>query len=132
MKTIENVTLYKCDFCKKELKRKHAMVKHEELCLNNPINSKACMNGCEFLKQEEKEVWFDNQYYHPDHCDNDGKLIKVNVFRCTKFDKLMYPYSIERRSIVNDYPSTFEDQEPMPKECDAFEDGFSGISDIFK
>ncbi len=27
MITIENVTIYKCDFCKKELKRKHSMIK---------------------------------------------------------------------------------------------------------
>lgn len=27
MKEINNVTIYKCDFCKKELKRKHAMPK---------------------------------------------------------------------------------------------------------
>lgn len=123
MKTIENVTIYKCDFCKKELKRKHAMLKHEELCSNNPNNHKACMNGCSHLIQEEIEVWFDNPYYHPDYSNSsEGDYKKVTVFKCTKLDKLMYPFSIERRNIVNEYPSTFENQEPMPKECTVFDD----------
>ena len=37
----------------------------------------------------------------------------------------MYPFSIERRNIVNEYPSTFEDQEPMPKQCDEFSNNFT-------
>jgi len=128
MKTIENVTIYKCDFCKKELKRKHAMVKHEELCSNNPNNHKECMNGCARLTQEEIEVWFDNPYYHPDYSNSsEGDYKKVTVFKCTKLDKLMYPFSIERRNIVNEHPSTFENQEPIPKECDSFSNNVVGF-----
>jgi hypothetical protein len=119
MKTIENVTLYKCDFCKKELKRKHSMVLHETICLNNPINHKACMSGCKHLDVIEKNVWFETGY-DPDY-GSEGEERKVTVFQCNKIGKLMYPFSIERKDLPNRYPSTFEDQEPMPKKCDSFE-----------
>lgn len=69
MKTIENITIYKCDFCKKELKRKHAMIKHEKNCLNNPENHKACLNGCMHLERVNKEVGFDRYYYGDCWCD---------------------------------------------------------------
>jgi hypothetical protein len=121
MKTIENVTIYKCDFCKKELKRKHAMIKHEELCLNNPNNHKACINGCTHLTQAQIEVWFDNPNYNPDYSNSsEGYYKKVTVFKCSKLDKLMYPFSIEKSSALKNYPETFQDQEPMPKECEDF------------
>ena len=35
-------TKYKCDHCKKELKRKSAMVNHEATCYKNPAN-KSCV-----------------------------------------------------------------------------------------
>ena len=118
MKTIENVTIYKCDFCKKELKRKYAMIKHEELCNNNPKTCKAC-HFCEHLETIEKEVFFENRYYHPDYNDNDGEYKNVKVFRCRKLDKLMFPFSIEKRGLHKEW-STFEEQEPMPNECKDF------------
>jgi hypothetical protein len=121
MKTIENVTIYKCDFCKKELKRKHAMENHEENCLSNPKNNRACLNGCIYLERVEKEVPFE-YYYHPDY-GSENSMKKVSVFRCSKFDKLMYPFSIERKKdMLEKYPETFEEQEAMPKECNQFSD----------
>lgn len=120
MKTIENVTIYKCDFCTKELKRKHAMIRHEENCQSNPENSKAC-HFCEHLEKIDKEVWFENPYYHPDYSiSKEGDYREVKVFKCTKLDKLMYPFSIEKRELPNRFPSTYEDQGPMPKECSDF------------
>ncbi len=117
MKTIENVTIYKCDFCKKELKRKHAMSKHENLCNCNPVNFKACTNGCVFLEKEKVTLHFE-----VGHSEDGVEYSEQEkeVFKCTKFDKLMYPFSIERRDLPNKYPSTFEEQEAMPKECDSF------------
>lgn len=36
-------------------------------------------------------------------------------------DKLMYPFSIERRKdMLEKYPETFEGQEPMPNVCNQF------------
>lgn len=121
MKTIENVTIYKCDFCKKELKRKHAMVNHEIICYHNPINKKACY-GCAYLTKKKVFVSFEKHYnpeYGTDYVDEEKE-----VFQCTKFGKLMFPWSIERKGLQNIW-STFEDQEAMPKSCDGFYDGYS-------
>lgn len=118
MTTIENVTIYKCDFCKKELKRKHAMNNHEKQCNCNPENFKACTNGCVFLEKEKIVLYFET-YHHIDHGE-EYREVEKEVFKCTKFDKLMYPYSIEKRGLPDRYPSTFEEQEAMPKTCEGF------------
>ena len=115
MKIIENVTIYKCEYCKKELKLKHAMIKHEEKCLNNPKNHRACMT-CRHLTTETKKVWFENLYYDPEHEDS-GSYQEKQVFKCESLGKLMYPFKIERSGAADKYPETFEDQEPMPKDC---------------
>ena len=131
MKTIENVTLYKCDYCNKELKRKHAMIKHEKTCERSPDVEKACFN-CKHLDSIEKEVWFDNPYYNPDYSNSrEGDYKKVNVFHCKKLDKLMFPYSIEKRDLHNRFPSTYEEQEAMPHKCFYFEKEKNMIDLIF-
>jgi len=121
MKTIENVTLYKCDFCKKELKRKHAMVRHENQCNCNPENFKACTNGCNHLKKIEIDVDFET-YYDYENGEQNYSTKKVFVFECSKFYKLMYPYSIEKKDLPNRFPDTYDGQEAMPKECEGFND----------
>ena len=104
MKTIENVTLYKCDFCKKELKRKHAMVNHEKKCNCNPINFRACTSGCIYLEREEIDIDYEVGYdYENGETQYESK--KVNAFKCTKFDKIMYPYSIEKSSALEKHPA---------------------------
>lgn len=118
MKTIENVTIYKCDFCKKELKRKHAMVKHEEFCNNNPKNCKAC-HFCEHLETIEKEVEFEKYHQGDGWCDFEPEYKNVKVFRCKKLNKLMFPFSIEKRELHKKY-ETFSEQEPMPNDCKDF------------
>ncbi len=121
MKIIENVTIYKCDFCKKELKRKHAMVNHEEKCNSNPLNFRACTNGCTFLQREIIDVDFETGY-HYENGESEYSKIQVNAFKCTKFDKIMYPFSIEKSMALEKYPKTFKYQEPMLKECYSFTD----------
>ena len=74
------------------------MVKHESTCKNNPENYKRCLINCIYLEKLEK------------------------CFKCTKLEKLMYPYSIEKSKALETYPETFEGQEPMPKECEHFND----------
>ena len=46
-------------------------------------------------------------------------------------DILVYPTKVERLGLPEKYPETFEDQIPMPKECEDFDDGFSGLKDLF-
>ena len=124
MIVIENVTLYKCEFCKKELKLKHAMEKHEKTCERSPDIEKACYE-CQHLESVEKMVWFEGYY------GDDGTEKKVNVFHCKKIDKLMFPYSIEKRDLHNRFPETYEDQEPMPNKCNDFEKQQFLIDKIF-
>jgi hypothetical protein len=118
MKTIENVTIYKCEFCKKELKRKYSMELHEKICNNNPENYKRCLGGCGYLETEEITVSFE---FSSGYDEVDYKDKKVKTFKCSKLGKLMYPYSIERRELPDKYPCTYENQEPMPKDCSDFE-----------
>lgn len=122
MKVIENRTTYHCDFCKKFLFRESAMKKHEDTCLSNPKNSRACIDcgGCNNLEKVKLEVSFHTGYRYDEGEVSDLK--EVDVFKCTKFDKLMFPYSIERRKLHERYPETYQDQEPMPKECEHFEE----------
>lgn len=114
MKTTKNVTIYQCDFCKKKLYRKHAMVKHEDLCNNNPKNFKACMD-CKYLEKIQMDVSWQNG--NPESED----IKQVDVFNCTKLDKLMFPFSIERKGLHKKY-DTYSDQEPMPVNCESKED----------
>ncbi|EJL66275.1 hypothetical protein [Flavobacterium sp. CF136] len=131
MKKIENVTLYKCDFCKKELKRKHAMDTHEKICNCNPENKKACMNGCIHLEKEELDVDFES-YYDYGNEEQHYSTKKILVFKCAKLDKLMFPWSIERKNLHVEYPSTFEYQEPMPKKCSDFSTNPDTSNDWFE
>ena len=62
MKVLNNVTIYKCDFCKKELKRKHAMIKHEEICNNNPVNKRPCLScqNFEMVRIKYEGIGYEN------------------------------------------------------------------------
>ncbi len=114
MKITENVTVFKCDFCTKKLYRRHAMVKHEDQCLNNPKNHKACFD-CIFLDKVKTDVYW--MVGSPEYVENSKQ---ASVFKCTKLDKLMFPYSIERRKLHEKY-DTYSDQEPMPSICESQE-----------
>ncbi|AIM37395.1 hypothetical protein KO02_12355 [Sphingobacterium sp. ML3W] len=114
MRTQENVTVYHCDFCKKKLFRKHAMLKHEEGCEQNPKNKIACFSGCRHL--EHIEIEFD-VFSH--HAYEDGEPIlhsrKSSCFKCMTKNTLMYTFAAEKRDLPSKYLEDFENQEPMPK-----------------
>ncbi len=114
MKIKENITLYSCDYCKKKLQVKHAMIRHEEFCYLNPKNTPAC-SGCDFLKEIQKTIYF-NSLYNPD--SESSRIVKA--FNCTKLNKELYPLSALRRDLPSKYPETFEDAELMPNNCEHF------------
>lgn len=118
MKTIENVTIYKCDFCRKELKRKHAMVNHENRCFNNPENYRICFNGCIHL--ESKNDGKEEIHYISGGDDAIRYVNTPNYFFCNKKKIKIYTPQAEFRGLLEEYPETFEYQEPMPKECKSF------------
>lgn len=113
----ENVTLYKCGYCKKTMQRKHAMERHEKYCYARAENQSIC-NGCIHL--EEIKV----QYTHYMADEYDNEIIKTTKgFHCKKLDKLMYHIGAERKGLVQKYPETFEGRERMPSFCESFSFG---------
>lgn len=106
-------TVFQCDFCDKRLFRKNAMINHELVCSQNPINKDACL-GCSFCQEIEKEIYIDCAW------SEDGYYTKtVKSFKCTKLDQLMYPHKAIK--IQNNYPESFEDEVLMPVECEHHE-----------
>jgi hypothetical protein len=114
MKTKTNVTLYICDHCKKKMQRKGAMERHEKWCPKNPENEKAC-STCKHLEETKIETYFDA--FDGEH------MVERKAFKCVKLDKLVYPLSVQRRGLDKRY-DTFDEQEPMPKECEHKETGW--------
>lgn len=125
MKTIENVTIYKCDFCKKELKRKHAMANHEIKCNCNPVNSRPCLDGCIHLTK--KEIEYDSgidDYYSGEPTNKKG-----TAFFCSlKSEFILHPkleHTQNGKYLKNVFYKDEEvEQDWMPKECSSFEYGF--------
>lgn len=115
MKVKLNVTVYYCDHCKKKMLRKGAMEHHEKWCPKNPENIKACQY-CKHLEETKVIVYWDG-YDGPHESLRKG-------FRCAKLDKLLYPLAVERRGLDGRFPEHFEDQEPMPKECEHMDNGY--------
>lgn len=104
----ENITVYICQHCKKRYFKKYACEKHEVACYSNPENFRAC-TGCDHLDEIKNKVPFDTF---------DGESFRTfKSFRCKVFDKILYPFKVEAKGLVEKYPFSFEDQEPMPKKC---------------
>jgi len=106
MRVKENVTLYYCDFCKKELKRKHAMEKHELLCFNNPINDRPCFH-CNHLEKKEVDHYIDTGY-------GEHKMV-LNLFHCKLKNLFLYTHKNEFKKNYYDLGDDFN--EPMPIKC---------------
>lgn len=100
-------SIHYCEFkpCKKKNYSKKVMEKHEAICFFNPANKVAC-NGCKHLEPTKIDLDF----------KDDSR--QVNGFYCTKKQICVYPKKAER--LVLKYPETFEEQIPMPKECEFF------------
>lgn len=121
MQTIKNVTIYRCDFCKKELKRKHAMSNHEERCYRNPINDRPCLH-CPNLEQKEIEFYTGIDTYG--NCEPIYRASKT--FYCKAKDiLLLHPktaYFTGRGSIAWVQLNGVEtEQFDMPERCDIFD-----------
>lgn len=114
MRTVANTTVYHCDYCRKKLLRKHAMVRHELNCYSNPINKPKC-SGCIHLEEIKKVIGVE--------CSNDHDYeLKANSFWCNKLKMGLYPQKAVRLGLIDNYPEQFEDEKRMPTECEHFED----------
>ena len=100
-------SIYYCEHnpCKKKNYSKNAMEKHESICFFNPANKVAC-SDC--LHCEPTKVAINETEY--------SRGTDINAFYCSKRGVNIYPKKAER--LVLKYPETFEDQIPMPKECE--------------
>ena len=80
----ENVTIYQCEFCKRNMLVKHAMIKHIVWCYKNPANKVKCEN-CVHLKEVENEytVFRFNGYEETEYTR------KSKSFKCEKLDKIL-------------------------------------------
>lgn len=127
MKIIENITIYKCDFCKKELKRKHAMANHEIKCNNNPDNYRICFNNCQHLERKPitLDIGIDN------YISGEPEQRTYNGFYCKLKEQYLIPAVVQNKDGginakygYNEKGDEVE-QEFMPKECHLFDDGFN-------
>ncbi len=98
--------VYYCDHCKKYYLRKDSCVKHELICHKNPDNNRDCW-GCNHLAKEETSI------YHDTYIGEQEQ--KVQLFKCRKLEKWVYPPKVEMKNNWFDLGDEFN--EPMPKEC---------------
>jgi len=119
MLTIENKTIYKCEFCAKHSMFKHIISRHEKRCKNNPINQHSCFS-CAYLKKEVESIV-------SEYGSN-----RITHFFCTKKDIEMKTYKV-----VNSYrlDNFYGQLELMPNDChlqsEIDEDNFIDIKDLF-
>jgi hypothetical protein len=104
----ENVTVYSCDFCKRKMFRKHAMINHEQYCGSNPKNWRAC-SACDFMVRKPIEYYFDA--YDGEH-EGTSK-----GFYCEHLETYMYPNFLENKRVFIEHPEQFEEQIPFKKQC---------------
>ncbi len=115
-----NVTIYKCEFCKKELKRKHAMVTHELRCSGNPINKRPCLY-CQHLDRKEISYYSGvDDFFSGEPIYRNGK-----AFYCKAKDILiLHPktqYLNNRFNLVSvELDGEEVEQEEMPTYCETF------------
>lgn len=95
------------------------MEKHELYCLSNKENHVACLN-CYNCSQTKIDLEF----------KDNGR--QSNGFYCSHFDKCIYNEKMMKaKALLDKYPETFEDQMPMPKECQ-FKKTELLLDDLFK
>lgn len=111
MKVKNNITLYICEHCNKNMQIKNAMIKHEFNCPSNPKNMSAC-SGCIHMLEGETEVYYYNAY------DGSEYPKKCKTFHCKKLNKDLYPFKVVRKGLLEKYPESFEGMEQMPNQCE--------------
>ncbi|MFD2922028.1 hypothetical protein ACFS6H_20070 [Terrimonas rubra] len=128
MKIRNNITVYACEHCNKKMFVRHAMERHEKWCNKNLDNFRAC-HDCKFLDRINIDYSYSAATIDPISFGviPDSRLVEKQTkgFFCSKIQKKIYPLLAEKRGLVDMYPETFEDQEPMRKECEFFDNDFS-------
>jgi hypothetical protein len=103
--------IYRCEHCNKLYQIKNACAKHEELCLKNPKNFRACLNGCVHLNKKTTEISYDAP-------DGGERYREVELLHCDKLNTFLYPPKVEAKK--NWYETSDTENNPMPKVCKDF------------
>lgn len=117
MEIITGVTLYKCDHCKKEYKRKNYCTKHEKRCYRNPENFRPCW-ACKHFGKRSVEVQISGSDCYGEEIFGDR-----NVHYCSKFQTfLQSPQTILKGNAydLQDLPVQY-----MPVKCEHSVDQWS-------
>ena len=120
MKILENITLYKCEYCGKKYQLKHFCELHEKRCPSNPDNYMACINCENAVKKEMifiKEVAYFSENYGVGFTDEERK---INAFWCNAKNHWIYPATKCNNPILQENIIDEIKNEPMPKECNNF------------
>jgi len=107
---------YKCEFCDFISIHKSLWDVHQYNCRENGNYYDACV-GCKHCESFEKEIvkTFKSNKKEP-------RIIKSHGFRCSKFDKKMFPRLVMRNNMINSMPKgTFDGEVLMPTSCEHFE-----------
>lgn len=108
MKTIKDVTVYKCDHCNKKYFREKACVNHEKMCYQNPANFRPCFI-CPNLEKKEVVIYFDTY---------NGQMEETRqVFHCNHFGTFLHT---PQNAIKGNAFELDEGNEEMPSECAVF------------
>ena len=107
MKVIENVTIYRCEYCNKASVSKGAMTLHERCCPKNP-NNKAMCDNCAWLKytDETKHYVVYGSMDYPVKREYD-----LAIRTCPFMGKLYYKLKGDLEVMVQD-----DDWKKMPSE----------------
>lgn len=108
MITIQNTTLYKCEYCRKKYEVKSACENHIPYCPKNPENKHKCFQGCANLIKTEKRV---------DIGDSWGREPLCTFFTCKVTGVEMYSYIAERLGL-----GIALEGERMPLKCESYID----------
>lgn len=103
---IETKEIYKCEWCRKLYQLKRFAEAHEQMCIKNPENKRACF-GCKFLDKKEVMVYDDSPWGETSK--------KVNLCHCSKKECFVYPPKVEIKGNMIELGD--DTNEPMPKEC---------------
>lgn len=101
--------IYQCDHCKKWYHRKHACIKHEDICKSSPDNWRDCFN-CKNLTKKQTMIM--------DEENNKG--YQIELLFCKANNHFLYTPLSEKKGRW--YVLAENTNNPMPKECNLYQD----------
>lgn len=113
-----NTTIYECEFCRKYYKRKHFAIRHEDLCIQNPVNNPRCYS-CKHLDKVDVKLNVEVEAGGEEGIWYDEMIKQYSLLKCTKKDVFIIPIISEKKGKCFE-PNLLSDIEMIvaPLECD--------------